>query len=108
MLTRLATVKARLGLLETDVAHDEILANSIRAVSAWFDWECNRTLARTIDAVHEFGADEKDVRVPCYPVESIRRFELKSNEIEGWVAQPGVGFVLRRGCVLTLADSLGT
>src|SRR5215471_17732904 len=60
MLTQLSTVKARLGIEEFDVQYDGILTSAIKAVSARFDKECNRTLARTADAVEEFGAEERE------------------------------------------------
>ena len=50
MITQLLTVKTRLGIDEFDVTHDALLTNAIKAVSARFDQECNRTLARTVTA----------------------------------------------------------
>src|SRR5215510_10463777 len=92
MLTQLSTVKSRLGIEEFDVQYDGILTNAIRAVSARFDKECNRTLARTVDAVEEFDTEEREIGVACYPIETVSKFELKSNEAEGWVEQSGVEF----------------
>src|SRR5205814_39501 len=43
MLTQLSTVKSRLALTITD--YDDLLTSAIKAVSARFDKECNRTLA---------------------------------------------------------------
>jgi len=108
MLTQLSTIKARLGISEYDVQYDAILTNAIKAVSARFDNECNRTLARTVDAAEEFDADDREILVPCFPIESVTRFELKTNETEGWVEQTGVEFLLRRNCVISLSDPLGT
>ncbi|HWQ93779.1 MAG TPA: hypothetical protein VN673_19105 [Clostridia bacterium] len=108
MLTQLATIKARLGLTELDVVHDEMLTRVIRALSAWFDSECNRAFARTVDAAYEFAADETRLAVPCYPIESVTRFELKRDEAEGWVTLSGVSFVLRRNCVVALPAPLGS
>ena len=45
MLTQLSTVKTRLVLTVTDF--DGILTSAIKAVSARFDKEANRTLVRT-------------------------------------------------------------
>ncbi len=50
MLTTLSTVKSRLGLTEFDVKEDAILTNALNAVSARFDKESHRTLARTVGA----------------------------------------------------------
>jgi len=107
MLTQLSTVKARLGIEEFDVQYDGILTNAIKVVSARFDKECNRTLARTADAVEEFDAEEKEIVVGCFPIEAVSGFELKSNETEGWVEQTGVEFLVRRGCVISLAARMG-
>lgn len=106
MLAQLATVKARLGL--ADATHDAILTNAILAISAWFDRECNRTLARTDGAEFEFDASETELPVPCYPVETVQRFDLKTSEADGWVEQPDTCFILRGRCVISLAKPLGT
>ncbi len=98
MLTTLSTLKSRLGLTEFDVKDDAILTNALNAVSARFDKESNRTLARTIDATHEFAADETEIPVPCYPIETVTRFELKSTETEGWLEQPATPYLVRRSC----------
>jgi hypothetical protein len=108
MLTQLSTVKERLGLAELETAFDPLLTRAIQAVSAWFDHRCNRSFAREVDAVHEFPADETELRPPCYPIESVSRFELKSDEINGWVVQPDTRFLLRRRCVISLPTRLST
>jgi len=106
MLTQLTTVKSRLPLTVTD--YDEILTTTIRAVSARFDQECNRALARTVNATYEFSAEETELRPPGYPVESVSKFELKSNETDGWSEQADVEFLIRRQCVVSLASALGS
>ncbi len=108
MLTTLSTLKARLGLTEFDVKDDAILTNALNAVSARFDKESNRTLARTVDATHEFPADDTEISVPCYPIETVTRFELKSTETEGWIEQPPTPYLVRRSCVISLSSPLGT
>ena len=108
MLTQLTTVKARLNILETDTTYDALLTNAIKAVSARFDRETNRTLARTVDAVHEFDADATELRPRCYPIESVSKFELKANETDGWVEQPGVEYLIRSACVISLRSPLST
>jgi len=102
MLTQLGTIKTRLGIDEFDVQHDPLLTNAIVGVSARFDRECGRTLARTIDALFEFRADAREILPLCYPIEAVTRFEFKRNESEGWVEQAGVDFLIRRGCVISL------
>src|SRR6266853_619593 len=106
MLTQLSTVKSRLALTVTD--YDDLLTNAIRAVSARFDKETNRTLARTTTTTHEFEATDTEILPPSYPVESVTKFELKSNEADGWSEQTGVQYLIRRQCVISLSSPLRT
>ena len=106
MLTTLPTVKSRLALDPFDPTHDSILSSAISAFSARFDRECNRTFARSVDLAQEFCADEIEIPVNCYPIESITRFELKSTQAPGWTAQTNVDYLIRRACVISLAVPL--
>ena len=63
MLTQLSTVKSRLVLTVTD--YDDLLTNAIKALSARFDKECHRTLARTTTATHEFDAADTETLPPA-------------------------------------------
>src|SRR5437660_1801451 len=101
MLTQLSTVKTRLSLTVTD--YDDLLTNAIKAVSDRFDKETNRTLARTTTATHEFDATDTEVVPPCYPIEAVTKFELKSNETAGWTEQTGLQYLIRRQCVISLS-----
>jgi hypothetical protein len=107
MLTQLSTVKARLEIDDFEVKYDVLITNAINAYSAQFDKECNRQFARTVDATEEFDGDETEILVASYPVESVTKFELKSTETEGWVEQTAVDYLLRRNCVISLANPLG-
>jgi hypothetical protein len=107
MLTQLSTVKARLEIDDFEVKYDVLITNAINAYSAQFDKECNRQFARTIDATEEFDGDETEILVASYPIESVTKFELKSTETEGWIEQTGVDYLLRRNCVISLANPLG-
>ena len=78
MLTQLTTVKARLAIPGSDTQFDDLLTRAIEAVSARFDRECNRTLARTVGATQEFAATETEIIARCYPIETVTKFELKS------------------------------
>src|ERR1041385_2459700 len=98
MLTQLSTVKARLGIDDFEVKYDALLTNAIRAYSTQFDKVCHRAFARTVDATEEFDGDETEIIVASYPIEAVTKFELKSNETEGWVEQTGVEYLLRRNC----------
>ena len=108
MLTQLSTVKARLAILESDTQYDALLTTAIKAVSARFDKETNRTLARTVGITEEFPADETEILVPCYPIESVTKFELKTDETEGWLEQTGVKFLSASACVISLSSQLST
>src|SRR5258706_7731423 len=108
MLTQLLTVKTRLGISEFEVKDDAILANAIKAISDRFDKECNRTLARSADRVEEFSAEEVELRLSCYPIEAVSKFELKSDEAGGWLELMGVEYLVRRNCVVSLKSQLGT
>src|SRR5205814_2336698 len=104
MLTQLSTVKTRLALTVTD--YDNILTSAIKAVSDRFDKECNRTLARTTTVTHEFDATDAGVVPPCYPIETVTKFETKSNETDGWTEQTGVQYLIRGQCVISLSSPL--
>jgi len=104
MLTQLATIKSRLTITTTD--YDDLLTNGIKTVSARFDHECNRTFARTVNALEEFGAHEIEIRPACYPIENVTKLELKRNETEGWLEQSDVEFLIRNACVVSLSAAL--
>ena len=106
MLTQLLTLKARLALDPLVTTDDALLTRSIVAISARFDQETNRTLERTENATFEFPAADTEILVPCYPIESVAKFELKSSETEGWIEQPGVEYLLRRACIICLQSPL--
>jgi hypothetical protein len=106
MLTQLSTVKARLAIPDTDTQFDALLTGAIQAVSARFDNETRRTLARSVNLCQEFPAEDTEIAATCYPIETVTRFELKTNETDGWVEQPGVQFIIRRACVISLASPL--
>jgi len=102
MLTQLSTIKTRLAIDPFDLKNDAILANALRAITARFDKETNRTLARTVNVIDEFAADETEIRVCSYPIETVTKFELKESEATGWVEQIGTDFLIRHNCVLSL------
>lgn len=102
MLTQLATVKARLGLLPGDVAQDELLTRAIEGVSARFDGECGRTFERKFGAHHLFPAHETEIVPACYPIEAVSKFEVKFSQVVGWEEQQGVDFLIRSDSVVSL------
>src|SRR5436190_23361612 len=107
MLTQLDTVKVRLAIDPLDVEFDDLLTSAIDAVSFRFDKETNRTLARTTDATFEFDASDTEISVPCYPVESVSKFETKTSESTGWIEQISVDYLIRQSCIISLSNNFG-
>jgi hypothetical protein len=106
MLTQLSTVKDRLAITVT--TYDTLLTNAIKAVSDRFDKLTNRTLSRMVDTTQEFVANDTEIILACYPLEAVSKFELKSNETEGWIERTGVDYLIRNSCVISLNTRLGT
>ena len=106
MLAQLSTLKARLAITVSD--YDTILTNALTAISVRFDNECNRTFTRTTSALHEFDSTDLEISVPCYPIETVTKFELKENETDGWIEQTDVEFLIRRSCIISLHFPLST
>jgi hypothetical protein len=106
MLTTLPTLKLRLALAPADTTFDALLTTAINAVSARFDRETNRTLARTENATHEFDPGDTEILVPCYPIESVAKFELKTSESEGWLEQTDVEYLIRHSCIISLPSPI--
>jgi hypothetical protein len=106
MLTTLPTLKFRLALAPADTTYDALLTAAISSVSARFDRETNRTLARTENATHEFDPGDTEILVPCYPIESVAKFELKTSESAGWLEQTHVVYLIRHSCIISLPSGL--
>ena len=86
---------------------DALLSPAIASVSSRFDKECGRTLARTEKAVYEFDPRQTEICPPCYPIESVTKFETKTCEAEGWQElTPIPGFLIRNACVISLTTPL--
>jgi hypothetical protein len=108
MLTQLSTLKQRLAIPDVDIQYDSLLTSALAAISARFDRQLNRTLARTVNATHEFPSCDTELSPPCYPIESVSKFETKTTEIAGWVEQTGVSYLIRRSCIISLHSPLST
>ena len=108
MLTLLSTIKSRLSIPEADTSNDALLTSAITALSARFDKECNRTLARTVSATQEFPGSDTEILLVCYPVEAVTKFETKSTEAEGWQEKTGTDYLIRSGCVVSLPSPLSS
>jgi len=106
MLTQLSTVKARLGLDDLAVNYDAMLTAMIAAISARFDRYCGRTLERTAGITQEFEGDATELRLRCFPVETIAGFAIKQSEDLGWVEQGEIACLLRSRCVVLLRQPL--
>ena len=107
MLTQLSTVKDRLALDPLVTTFDAMIERAIIGISARFDLETGRTLARTEKATFEFAAEGTEILVPCYPIETVSSFELKTTESGGWTEQSGVEYAIRRRCIISLGSALG-
>jgi hypothetical protein len=107
MITQLPTLKQRLAILDTDPTHDDLLTKAIAALSARFDKETNRTLARTENATDEFDPADTELAVSCYPIETVTKFEIKTTESDGWQEIiPAPPFLIRKACVISLHSPL--
>ena len=106
MLTQLTTIKDRLSITVT--TYDNLLTNSIKAISARFDNLTNRTLARTVGTTQEFPADKTELILSCFPLEAVTKLEMKSTEAEGWAEQTGIDYLIRNACIVSLSSRLGT
>lgn len=109
MITQLSTLKDRLGIAPENTASDFILQRAIEAAGILFNARTGRCLPRMTGAKLEFAADRIEIVLNCYPVESVSAFELKSSESGGWAEiTPMPEYLVREGCVLSLASLLGT
>jgi hypothetical protein len=107
MLTSLASVKLRLEILDTDTQYDTLLINTIKAISARFDLETNRTLAHTENATFEFDPADTEICVSCYPIETVTAFQSKTSERTGWQdITPIPDYLIRSSCIITLPSAL--
>ena len=107
MLTTLDTIKTRLEIPPVDTSHDDMLTSFIAAVSALFNNKCNRIFGRA-ETTEEFHADQTEILPAYYPLGPITSFQLKSSEAEDWVNVDNVEYLVRRGCVISLLQPLGT
>ena len=106
LLAQLTTIKTRLGI--TDTTDDTLLTNLIEFASARFERETNRSLERAPSTTEEFPADQTEITVARFPIESVSQFHLKQNETDGWVLQSDINYLIRRACVISLSAPVGT
>lgn len=109
MLCLLADLKVRLKIAEADVVDDAVLEGFISGVSGRFAKECNRTFDYAAAATFEFRADEMNLVVDRYPIITVDSFELKTREVDGFVGQSGIEYVVNpTRSIVELAAPLGT
>ena len=106
LLAQLTTIKNRLGI--TDTTDDTLLTNFIEFASARFERDTNRSLERAASTTDELPADQTEILVTRFPLETVNSFHLKANETDGWLLQPNVDYLIRRACVISLSAPLGT
>lgn len=106
LLAQLTTIKTRLGI--TDTTDDTLLTNLIEFASARFERDTNRSLDRAVATAEEFSADQTEMTVARFPIESVASFHLKKNETDGWILQSNIDYLIRRACVISLSAPLGT
>ena len=106
LLAQLTTIKTRQGI--TDTTDDTLLTSLIEFASARFERETNRSLDRAVSTTEEFPADQTEIIVARFPIESVSQFHLKENETDGWVLQSDIDYLIRRACVVSLSAPLGT
>lgn len=102
MLTQRSTVKARLGIDDFNVEFDALLTNAINAVSARFDTEANRTLARTVSTTSEFSADDLEICPRSPRPHRLWPHEGTYEQFSGLDLLPNVETVLKRYTRCTL------
>ncbi len=107
MLTTLTTLKLRLGIPDADITKDTLLTLAIRAVSARFDAECNRALARATDFAQEFPAESAEILARCYPIETVSGLDSLDHETGIWQPATEIGRRVRSGCVISLESAPG-
>ncbi len=83
--TSLAKVKIRCGIAPADVTYDDLLNFLIGDVAGRFDAWTQRRLQRVAGATSEFNASMPNLEPDATPIETVTKFELKDDEVTGWV-----------------------
>ena len=61
-----------------------------------------------MNTTEEFSADQTEILVARFPLESVSSFHLKRNETDGWLLQSNIDYLIRRACIISLSVPLGT
>jgi hypothetical protein len=107
MLAKLSSLKERLGIPQYETAQDKILNFYLKLASYRFEKECNRFFARVENFPEEFPADETEITVCRYPIETVSRIEIMEDLSGGWQPVEDVNFVVRNQCVVSLFTPVG-
>jgi hypothetical protein len=106
-LATLAQLKARIGLDAFDTAQDDFLTGMLALVTGRMEQESNRKFGRLAGATQEARGDALVLALERSPAEAVTKWELKSNETDGWEEQTGVDYLLRGAHTIELEESLG-
>lgn len=107
MLARLTLLKERLGIPSYETRNDKLLEYFINMTSYRFETECRRFFKRMENFSEEFPADETELIVSRYPIESISGLEIKRSEQTGWEAVNDIVYIVRHQCIISLLKPAG-
>ena len=93
--SNLDTLKKHLlaSTLKNDVRFDKVIAALGLGVAGLISNSCNRKFARVENDTAVFSADRCEFLLPRTPLESVSLTEVKTNEVDGWVAQTDPNFI---------------
>lgn len=108
MLARLTLLKERLLIPAYETGYDKLLEYFINFTSYRFEKECGRFFKRQENFAEEFPADQTELAVSLYPIESITSIEIKRNEQVGWEPVNDVIHIIRHKCIVSLLRPAGS
>ncbi|MGB9602335.1 MAG: hypothetical protein ACP5MG_13315 [Verrucomicrobiia bacterium] len=108
MLARLSLLKERLGIPPYETANDRLLEYFIKLTSYRLEKECKRFFKRQENFGEEFSADESELLVSRYPIESVEGIQIKRSEQDGWETLSDLVYVVRHQCIVSLSRPAGS
>ncbi len=108
MFARLNLLKERLSIPAYETGYDKLLEYFIGFTSYRFEKECNRFFKRQENFSEEFPADQTELSVSCYPIESITSIEIKRSEQNGWESIDDAIYIMRYKCIVSLLRPAGS
>jgi len=108
MLARLSLLKERLGIAAYETRYDKLLNYFITMTSDRFERECRRFFKRVENFGEEFPADETELLVSRYPIETIYSLQIKRSEENGWESLNDIDYIVRQQCVVSLSRPPGS